>query len=124
MIELKPLDASSTFPAQLQGPDDGRPVTLINTFLAPEGKIEEVIDAWRQDAALMKISPGHISAQLYRGIGDSRILTNVAVWENLTSLRDAFMREEFQKTLTLYPEGSVAHPVVVRPVAIPGVCVA
>lgn len=124
MIELRDLDVSTPFLAQLQAADDGQPVTLVNAFVAPEGKIDEVIDVWRQDSVIMKAQPGFISAQLYRGIGDSRILTNVAVWENLTCLRDAFMREEFQKTLTLYPDESIAHPIVVRKVAVPGVCVA
>ncbi|MEU2289100.1 antibiotic biosynthesis monooxygenase family protein [Streptomyces sp. NPDC013178] len=124
MIELKDLDTSAPFLAQLQGPDDGQPITLVNVFVAPEGTVEEVIDIWRQDSFIMKAQPGFISAQLYRGIGDSRILTNVAVWENLTSLWNAFSREEFQKTLTLYPDGSIAHPIVVRKVAVPGVCVA
>jgi heme-degrading monooxygenase HmoA len=124
MIELSDLDPSVPFLTQLQGPDDGRPVTLINTFLAPDGQVDKVIDVWRQDSLLMKAQPGYVSAQLYRGIGDSRVLTNVAVWESLTSLRNAFLREEFQHTLTLYPDGSVSHPVVVRTVAVPGVCVA
>ncbi|KUN58938.1 hypothetical protein AQJ46_42465 [Streptomyces canus] len=124
MIELKDLDHSAPFLAQLQGPDDGGPVTLVNTFLAPEGETDKVIDVWRQDSVIMKAQPGFVSAQLYRGIGDSRLLTNVAVWETLGSLRDAFLTEEFQSTLTLYPDGSVSHPVVMRAVAVPGVCVA
>lgn len=124
MIELKNIDGSSPFLAQLQGPDDGQPITLINVFIAPEGQVDEVIDIWRQDALVMKAQPGFVDAQLYRGTGDSRILTNVATWENLTSFQEAFRREEFQKTLTLYPDGSLAHPMVVRKAAVPGVCVA
>lgn len=124
MIELKDLDPSAPFLAQLQGPDDGQPVTLVNTFLAPEGQIDKVIDVWRQDSLIMKAQPGFVSAQLYRGAGDSRLLTNVAVWETLASLRDAFLTQEFQSTLTLYPDGSISHPVVMRTAAVPGVCVA
>ncbi|MDN3055068.1 antibiotic biosynthesis monooxygenase [Streptomyces sp. SRF1] len=124
MIQLNDLDRSTPFLAQLQGPDDGRPVTLINTFLAPEGQVDKVIDVWRQDSLIMKAQPGFVSAQLYRGTADSRVLTNVAVWETLTSLKDAFAREEFQGTLTLYPDGSLSQPVVTRAVAVPGVCVA
>ncbi|WP_030599232.1 antibiotic biosynthesis monooxygenase family protein [Streptomyces fulvoviolaceus] len=124
MIELKDLDPSSPFMGQLMGPDDGQPVTIINTFLAPEGQIDKVIDVWRQDSFVMKAQPGFISAQLHRGIGGSHILTNVAVWETLTSLKNAFMQEEFQKTLTLYPDGSLAYPILVRKVAVAGVCVA
>ncbi|MFG2592328.1 antibiotic biosynthesis monooxygenase family protein [Streptomyces sp. NPDC048438] len=124
MIALKDLDPSSPFLAQLQGPDDGQPVTIVNTFLAPEGQVEKVLDVWRQDSMIMKVQPGFISAQLYRGIGDSHILTNVAVWETLTSLKNAFLLEEFQNTLTLYPDSSLSYPILVRKVAVPGVCVA
>lgn len=123
MIELKDLDPAAPFLAQLQGPDDGQPVTLINTFVAAEGEADKVIDVWRQDSLIMKVQPGFVSAQLYRGIGDSRLLTNVAVWESLTSLRNAFFREEFQNTLALYPDGSASQPVVMRAAAVPGVCV-
>ncbi|MER6957381.1 antibiotic biosynthesis monooxygenase family protein [Streptomyces sp. NPDC000618] len=124
MIDLRDLDPSAPFLTQLQGPDDGRPITFVNVFLAPAGEVDKVIDVWREDALLMKAQPGFISGQLYRGIGDSRILTNVAVWENLTSLKDAFMREAFQNTLTLYPDGSLSHPLIVRKAAVAGVCVA
>lgn len=124
MIELRDIDPSTPFLAQLQGPDDGQPITLVNTFVVPEEGIDEVIDVWRQDSMIMKAQPGFISAQLHRGIGDGRVLTNVAVWESLTSLRNAFMTEEFQNTLPLYPDGSLAFPVVMRRKAVPGVCVA
>ncbi|MFF5147951.1 antibiotic biosynthesis monooxygenase family protein [Streptomyces sp. NPDC013157] len=124
MIELRDIDPSTPFLAQLQGPDDGRPITLVNTFVVPEGQIDKVIDVWRQDSMIMKAQPGFVSAQLYRGAGDGRALTNVAVWETLTSLRNAFMSEEFQNTLPLYPDGSLAFPVVMRGEAVPGVCVA
>ncbi|MEU7295192.1 antibiotic biosynthesis monooxygenase family protein [Streptomyces exfoliatus] len=124
MIEIKNLDPASPFLAQLEGPDDGSPVTLINTFVAPEGQIDKVIDVWRQDSFIMKTQPGFVSAQLYCGLGESRILTNVAVWESLTALRNAFQCEEFQQTIPLYPDGSLSYPVIVRKHAVPGVCVA
>jgi heme-degrading monooxygenase HmoA len=124
VIELRDIDPSIPFLAQLQGLDDGQPITLVNTFVVPEGGIDKVIDVWRQDSMIMKAQPGFVSAQLHRGIGDGRVLTNVAVWESLTSLRNAFMSEEFQNTLPLYPDGSLAFPVVMRREAVPGVCVA
>ncbi|WP_405728456.1 antibiotic biosynthesis monooxygenase [Streptomyces sp. NBC_01537] len=124
MIELRDIDPSTPFLAQLQGPDDGQPITLVNTFVVPEGGIDKVIDVWRQDSMIMKAQPGFVSAQLHRAIGDGRVLTNVAVWESLTSLRNAFMSQEFQNTLPLYPDGSLAFPVVMRREAVAGVCVA
>ncbi|MEU6607127.1 antibiotic biosynthesis monooxygenase family protein [Streptomyces shenzhenensis] len=123
MIELKNLDPSDAFLAVLQGPDDGQPITLINTFAAPDGQTDKILDIWREDALIMKAQPGLISAQLYRGIGDSHVLTNVAVWENLTCLRNAFMTEKFQSTLAHYPDGAAAYPVIMRKQAVPAVCV-
>lgn len=71
----------------------------------------------------MKARPGFVCAQLYRGIGDGQVLTNVAVWETLTSRKEAFTTKEFPSTLTLHPNGSLSHPVLVRAAAVPGVCV-
>ena len=124
MIDLKDIDRSAPFLAELQGPDDGRPITIINTLVVPEGQMDKVIDVWRQDSMIMKAQPGWVSAQLYRGIGNSSVVTNVSVWESLTALKNAFMTEEFQNTLPLYPDGSASYPVLVRQEAVAGVCVA
>ncbi|MCX4904663.1 hypothetical protein [Streptomyces sp. NBC_00878] len=37
MIELKELDPAAVFQSQLLGPDNGRPMKLVNTFVAPAG---------------------------------------------------------------------------------------
>ncbi|SEF04335.1 Heme-degrading monooxygenase HmoA [Streptomyces sp. 3213] len=124
MIEIGDLDRSAPYLARLQGSDDGQSVTLINTFVVLEGEIDKALDTWRRDSTVMRTKPGFISTQLHRSIGDSRVLTNVAVRESLTALRNAFSSEEFQSLLPLYPDGSIAYPVVVRKVAVPGVCVA
>jgi hypothetical protein len=52
------------------------------------------------------------------------VLTNVAVWESTAALGNAFANAEFQRTLALYPDGTVAYPVLVRARAVPGICVA
>ncbi|MGI5404812.1 antibiotic biosynthesis monooxygenase family protein [Streptomyces sp. CA-135486] len=124
MIEIKDIDLSLPFLTQLQGNDDGRPITIINTFVAPEGQVDAVIEVWQQDSFVMKDRPGFISAQLHRGIGDSRVLTNVAVWESLTDLRNAFISAEFQELLPHYPDGSLSFPILVRKEAVTGVCTA
>ncbi|MFI5682944.1 antibiotic biosynthesis monooxygenase family protein [Streptomyces sp. NPDC051636] len=124
MIEIKDIDPSLPFLTQLNGEDDGQPITIINTFVAPEGQVDAVIEVWRKDSFVMKARPGFVSAQLHRGIGDSRVLTNVAVWESLTDLRNAFNSAPFQELLPLYPDGSLSYPVLVRKTAVAGVCVA
>jgi heme-degrading monooxygenase HmoA len=122
VIEIKNIDPSQPFITQLQEAGSG-PVTVINTFVFPEGEFEAVVEAWRKDSMVMIASPGFISAQLYRGIG-SNVLTNVAVWESAAQLKAAFQSKEFQDLLALYPDGTVAYPHLERKIAVPGVCVA
>jgi quinol monooxygenase YgiN len=124
VIELRDLDPDLGFLAQLRNIDDGHPVVLVNTFVAPDGRVQEVMEVWRLDSAIMRRQPGFISAQLYRSPGASSVLTNVAVWESAAVLWKAFTDAEFQQTLALYPDGTVAYPVLVRPRAVPGICVA
>ncbi|WP_327586116.1 antibiotic biosynthesis monooxygenase [Nonomuraea sp. NBC_00507] len=123
MITLAELDASTPYGKQLQSAGDG-PVTLINTFVAPEGKTEEVLAAWQEDAAYFKSQPGFISAQLHQGIAGSRVLVNIAVWESGAHLRAAFSAPEFGAALERYPDGTIAYPHLLEKVAVPGICVA
>ena len=123
MIDLKDYDPSFTFFQQLDQIGGG-PITLIDTIVVPEGGMQAVLDAWQKDSFVMRAKPGFISAQLYRGVGDSKVVTNVAVWESAADLKNAFMSREFQELLPLYPDGSVAYPVLTHQAAIPGVCVA
>ncbi|MEU9058956.1 antibiotic biosynthesis monooxygenase family protein [Streptomyces sp. NPDC048430] len=95
----------------------------MNTFIAPDGKVDEVLEAWKRDAAYFQKQPGYISAQLHRGTGGSRMLVNVAVWESVALLRAAFSAEEFQKARSNYPDGSVSYPHVLQKVAVEGICV-
>lgn len=122
MIHRAELDDAAPFVGQLQ--ESAGPIVLINTFHAPDGAVDDVIAAWKTDATYMKSCPGLISIQLHRGIGSSRTLVNVAVWESTDALRAAFESPEFQATLDRYPEGTVACPHVFQKVAVDGVCVA
>ena len=124
MMELKDLDPSFPFFSQLEDAGEG-PITVINTFVAPEGGVEASLEAWSQEAAAMRAQPGFISAQLYCGVGKgSRLLTNVAVWESVSALQEAFSQPQFQEMLSLPPEGSVAYPILMRKRAVAGICVA
>ncbi|MGH3915600.1 MAG: antibiotic biosynthesis monooxygenase family protein, partial [Pseudonocardiaceae bacterium] len=53
----------------------------MNVFVPPEGQVDTVIEIWEAAAKLMKAKPGFISTQLPRGTGNSRVLVNMAVWE-------------------------------------------
>ena len=122
MIKLQDLDDAMPFPAQL-GEETG-PVVLVNTFVAPHGQVDEVVEAWAEDAAWFRSQPGYVSAQLHRGVGASRALVNIAVWESAQHLRAAFSAPQFQGHRERYPDGTVATPHLFRTVAVPGICVA
>ncbi|MGH3633544.1 MAG: antibiotic biosynthesis monooxygenase family protein [Mycobacterium sp.] len=123
MITIVDVDPATPFIEQLQNPVT-TPITIVNTFLVPKGKYDEVIAAWKSDSAIMKAAPGFISAQLYRGTHTSNLLTNVAVWESVDALRNAINSDEFQATLSLYPDGTVAYPHLLQKLAVAGICTA
>lgn len=122
MVTLEALDPSTTLDVQLR--EKAGPIVLMNTFVVPEGTIEQVMANWKDDAEIMKAQPGYISAQLHRGVAGSRILVNISVWESTDALFHALSNPEFQKKARLYPEGVVAYPHILQKVAIEGVCVA
>ncbi|WP_432181593.1 antibiotic biosynthesis monooxygenase family protein [Streptomyces sp. NBC_00063] len=123
MTELRDIDPSSPFLAQLHGPDDGQPVVLIEPYVVPDGQTEEFLATWHQVTLFMKAQPGYVTGQLYRGTSGSHVLAHTAVWENLGALQQAVTSEEFRKIVRRSPDGTVALPVIVRQAAVPGICV-
>jgi heme-degrading monooxygenase HmoA len=126
-MQINDLDPSCSLFEQIEQADDG-PVTVVNVGVSPDGSREAqeaCIASWQKEAALMRAQPGFISAQLYVGVGEeSRIMTNIAVWESAAALKAAFENPAWQQGLELPPEGTVAYPVLVRRTAVPGICVA
>ena len=120
MINLADLDESTPYLGQLR--QTAGPVTIINTFVAPEGKTEQALAAWKDDAEYMKAKPGCISAQLFRGVGGSRAFTNVAVWETTGHLLAAFGTPEFARHMERYPDGTIAYPHLYQKAAVEGIC--
>ncbi|WP_059008576.1 antibiotic biosynthesis monooxygenase family protein [Streptomyces specialis] len=121
-MQLDSLDPSTPLPAQLA--EKTGPIVLVNTFVVPEGKTDEVIAAFRADAAFLKSRPGFLSAQLHRGTAGSNLLLNVAVWESTEALADAFADPAFHRSAHQFPEGVRILPHVYEKIAVPGVCVA
>jgi Antibiotic biosynthesis monooxygenase len=120
MLSLTDLDESTPFLGQHD--ENTGPVTIINTFVSPEGKTGEVLAAWTDDAVYMKNTGNLLAVQPYRGIGGSRLFTNVAVWESPAALRAAFRTPEFARHLENYPAGTVAYPHLYQKVAVEGIC--
>jgi heme-degrading monooxygenase HmoA len=44
------------------------PVTLINSFEVPEGRVDECLALWREAAAVLKRQPGYIATHLHRSL--------------------------------------------------------
>jgi hypothetical protein len=120
MLNLTDLDDTTPFLGQQN--EKAGPVTIINTFVAPKGKTGEVLTAWTDDAWYMKNTGRLLAVQLYRGIGGSRLFTNVAVWESPAALHAAFHTAEFASHLEHYPEGTVAYPHLFQKLAVEGIC--
>jgi heme-degrading monooxygenase HmoA len=119
---LKPLDPN--FPIERQLGIDAAPVVLVNLFTMDAADEQVFLDAWKDDAALMKRQPGFISAQLHRAIGDSPAYMNYAVWESTEAFRKAFTNPEFIAKLSAYPPSAVATPHLFQKAGVPGICTA
>lgn len=120
MLSFGQLDESTHVHDQQK--EEVGPVTIINTFVAPEGKEDEVVAAWKDDAEYMQRSGSLLAVQLYRGIAGSRLFTNVAVWKSTEHLRAALGTPEFATYLTSYPAGTVSYPHLYQKFAVEGVC--
>ncbi|MEO9263258.1 MAG: antibiotic biosynthesis monooxygenase family protein [Candidatus Baltobacteraceae bacterium] len=102
--------------------DDG-PVVLINVFTVDPDQSEELLEVWATNASFMKSQPGFISTQLHRGIANSGVFVNYAVWESVDFYRNAFTKPEFQALLDDHPASTVASAHLFKKVGVPGICV-
>ena len=62
--------------------------------------------------------------QLHSGIAGGGVFLNYAVGESVAHFRAAFGNPEIQAQLADYPASVTASPHLLRPVAVPGNCVA
>ncbi|GFF94839.1 hypothetical protein IFM53868_07720 [Aspergillus udagawae] len=115
------LDPENPFSKQVQ--QTRGPVTLVNTFVVPQGRMDEFLSVWKVDAAIMKAQPGFLSAQLYRGV-ESNVIINVANWETSANLAKAVLSPDFQENLKRSPEGLKIYPQLPEKMAIPNLCTA
>jgi heme-degrading monooxygenase HmoA len=121
MSLMRPLDPA--FPIERQLAIDASPVVLVNVFTLDKADEETFLQAWQDDAVIMKRQPGFISTQLHRAVGESPTYLNYAVWESTADFRTAFMQPEFRASLSAYPPSATAAPHLFQKVAVPGVCV-
>jgi heme-degrading monooxygenase HmoA len=78
--------------------DAGRPVTLINSFLVPEGSDEAFEALWTETSKYFRAQPGFVSLRLHRAVtpdADYRYV-NVARWASDAAYRAPHTTEEFR----------------------------
>jgi heme-degrading monooxygenase HmoA len=120
-MKFEEMDSATPLAKQLEEEHSG-PVVLINKFTVEPEDRDSLIAAWADDAAYFKRQPGFISAQLHRGIGNSAVFLNYAVWESVGAFRTAFGQPEFRNRLAQYPSSTVASPHLFEKVAVRGIC--
>ena len=103
-------------------------VILINKFNVEPNKFEQFLKDWGEDATNFKQQQGFISAQLHKGIGQSSVFINYAVWESMEHYKKAINKilfsPESQSPLLKYDDDSlVISPHLFKKVAVPGICV-
>ena len=114
------LDDRVTFRQQLE--HNIGPVVLMSTFLVPSDQVDNFLEGFKKQFAIMRKQPGLISAQLHRGIAGSGLFMNYIVWESVEAFRRGFELPEFQAQLKQYPRGTVVLASFFQRVAIPDMC--
>jgi heme-degrading monooxygenase HmoA len=119
-IQIIDLDDRVTFKQQLQHKIGA--VVLMSTFLVPADQVDDFLDGFKKQFAIMRNQPGLISAQLHRGIAGSSLFMNYIVWESVDAFRNGYELPEFQAQLKQYPPGTVVSATFFQRVAVPGMC--
>jgi quinol monooxygenase YgiN len=127
MAKFVEMDDKVKFKDQIEEKIMGS-VILINKFNVGQGKVEQFLKDWGEDATNFKQQPGFISAQLHKGIGKSSVFINYAVWESMEHYKKAInkmlFRSKSRSPLLKYDDESlVLSPHLFKKIAIPGICV-
>ena len=126
MAKFVEMDDKVKFKDQIEEKIMGS-VILINKFNVAQGKVEQFLKDWGEDATNFKQQPGFISAQLHKGIGQSSVFINYAVWESMEYYKQAINKmlftPESQSPLLKYDDDSlIISPHLFKKVAVPGIC--
>jgi heme-degrading monooxygenase HmoA len=112
------LDDRVTFKQQLA--HNVGPVVLMSTFLVPPDQVDNFLEGFKKQFAIMRKQPGLISAQLHRGVAGSSLFMNYIVWESIDAFRHGHELPEFQAQLKQYPPGIVVSASFFQRIAIRG----
>ena len=117
------IEPNVTFKDQLASSEDG-PIVLLNIFTVAPEDMQAMLDIWGEDSGVMKRQPGFISAQLHKGVAGTNVFVNYAIWESIEAFRNAHKNPEFQAVIARTPASAVTQPMLLKKIAVPGVCVA
>jgi heme-degrading monooxygenase HmoA len=84
----------------IQAQDGARqPVTLINSFLVPEGRDDDFMKLWMETSQYFRAQPGFLSLRLHRAVtpGAPYRYVNVARWASDAEYRAPHTRDEFRQ---------------------------
>ena len=124
MAKFVEMDESNTLKDQMES-QETEPVILINKFNVRSDEVNEFLKMLEEDATQFKKQAGFISAQLHKGIGNSTVFVNYAVWESLNHFKNAVdkvMGPDPQSLLNKYPKSLVVSPHLFKKVSVPGIC--
>jgi heme-degrading monooxygenase HmoA len=97
------------------------PATLFIHFRMEPGERDAFLEAWRQGSSYMKRQEGFMGAQMHQGIGGSRSMMEVAIWETTANLRAALSTDEWRALVEQYPR-CTSSPQLFQRVAVPDIC--
>src|ERR1051325_9824732 len=96
------------------------PVTLMNSFLVPEGRDEAFLALWTETSEYFRAQPGFLSLRLHRAVtpGTEYRYVNVARWASDAHYRAPHGTDEFRKLVSKdawreFPSSPVLYEVVV-----------
>jgi heme-degrading monooxygenase HmoA len=79
-----------------------KPVTLMNSFVVPEGRDEDFVELWTQASHYFRRQPGFLSLRLHRAVtpGSQYRYVNVARWASDAEYRAPHGTEEFRRLVS------------------------
>lgn len=125
MAKLVEMDERASIFTQMdKGENTKGSVILINKFSVAPDEIEQFLKGWETEAEKFRQQPGYISTQLHRGIGESGIFINYAVWESVSHFKKAVSNVIDPKDpVSAFPPSTIVSPHLFKKVAVPGLCV-
>ena len=79
-----------------------KPVTLMNSFVVPEGRDEAFLELWMETSHYFRAQPGFLSLRLHRAVtpGTEYRYINVARWASDAEYRAPHGTKEFRRLVT------------------------